>query len=193
MTWILGTVEIWVCWQHSIKTHGSGSPCHLPPPIQSWGTVASASYVYVDPTKLPPMQVQWVRTKKSCDWGWRSGSAGPTGPWVSARRWKRFSWVLIWKLSYDLGNLLHHGLLTRSDLSSQAELPLLVTGARSQLIKNHHFNPQKKVAQCVGRECWFPTPYYSREHGESILRHFNIPEEGSPVLFLQPHPEPREH
>ena len=71
------------------------------------------------------------------------------GPAVSARRWKWFSWVLIWMLSYDLGNLQPCGLLTRSNLSSQAELPLLVTGTWSQLIKNHHFNPQSERATVV--------------------------------------------
>jgi hypothetical protein len=51
-----------------------------------------------------------------------------------------------------LGNLLPHGVLTRSDLSSLAKFPLLVTGAWSQPIKNHHFNPKAEVPWCIGAE-----------------------------------------
>lgn len=85
-----------------------------------------------------------------------------------------------------MGNLLPCGLLTRSDLSSQAELPLLVTGAWSQLIKNHHFNPQSEGATV----CWNRMLIssfiliYKLGHGESIMRHFNIQEKGNPVLFF---------
>lgn len=143
MTWILGTAEIWVCWQQSIKTHGSVSSCSLPPLIQS--------HLQVIPTWMstnsPQMQVQWVRAKKTMT---EVNGQDQQGPGLSARRWKWFSWVLIWMLSYDLGNLQPCGLLTRSNLSSQAELLLLVTGAQSQLIKNHPFNPQSERAAA----CW---------------------------------------
>lgn len=97
----------------------------------------------------PQMQAQRVRAKKNRQDQWglaaQGQGAGRRG-WFVLKKWKRFSGVLIWKLSYDLGNLLPCGLLTRSDLSSWAELPLLVMGAWSQLIKNRHFNPQSEGA-----------------------------------------------
>lgn len=118
---------------------------HWPSP----GHFTFACYACVDLHKLPQMQVHWHRANGLRQW---LGSAGTTCPRISAWRWKWFSWVLIWKLSYVLWNLLPPGLLTRIDLSSQAEFPLLVTGAWSQLIKNHHFNPQSEVLQCIGME-----------------------------------------